>query len=164
MLLLLLITELLEIPTSCDSRLVDFRGDCSKRVLPSWTRAVVLAVKCALLWFFVVVCHTAGVSKLLYWAIGDIAMLDCSPLEFAMKFPMDENNRFCCKLKFNDFAPCLAENCFSALILVSDKTYRYTLWLTQNWKENINFSWKYNILKCVSSFWTTLYIIKICLK
>ena len=45
-----LITQLLEIPASCDSRLVDIGDDCSSPVLTSGTRASVLAAKRAPLW------------------------------------------------------------------------------------------------------------------
>ena len=42
---MILLTEVRETPTSCDSRLVDLRSDVSKQALTSWTCAGVVAVK-----------------------------------------------------------------------------------------------------------------------
>ena len=55
---MILQTEVRETPTSCNSRLVDFRGDPSKQALTFWTSAGVIAVKggplCSLLLFLTV--------------------------------------------------------------------------------------------------------------
>ena len=55
---MILLTEVCETPTSCDSRLVDLQGDVTKQALTSWTWAGVVAVKgeplCPLLLFLTV--------------------------------------------------------------------------------------------------------------
>ena len=42
---MILLTEVRGTPTSCNSRLVDFRGDASKQALTFWTCAGVVAVE-----------------------------------------------------------------------------------------------------------------------
>ena len=55
---MVLLTEVRETPTSCDSRVVDLQGNASKQALTSWTWAGVVAVEggplCPLLLFLTV--------------------------------------------------------------------------------------------------------------
>ena len=117
------------------------RGDCFKRVLKSWTRAGVLAVKHAQLWVFLFA--TASVSELLYQAFGGVATWDFPPWEFTTKLPMDKNDWFCCKVQGFSSAPELKTVSQSPSWCQSSVV---TLWITWKWKENINFSGIYNLL------------------
>ena len=87
---MILLTEVRETPTSCDSRQVDLRGDASKQAFTSRTWAGVVAVKggslCPLLLF-----HTVPMSKLLYKGSDGIVMRYFSPWQFTSKLSLTKN-------------------------------------------------------------------------
>ena len=140
------------------SRLVDFRGDCSKWALTSWTWARVVAVEGGSLWPLLLFV-TLPLS--LNFSTRFLMVLQCGI------FLPGNSSRNCLWTRTVDFVAkytsmilirSWSENCFAISILPSEKMYSYTLPLSWIWKQNINIHWIYKTLKLHSFLWPTLYI------